>query len=222
MPYIRKFLSSLPQRLLRLGGREQMRRPNFIVSFVQGKDVLDIGVVQHTVAAYERPSWIHKHICQEAAYCVGIDCLEEGVNFLRSKGFNVYNGNAETFDLGRKFDVVVAGEIIEHLDNVGIFLDNVLRHLNFKGCLVLTTPNPWFWGRSWQALFGEPDANPEHTAWFSIGMLRELLLRHGLEIELVQYDSGEDLPSWYFFLPARLRHTSIWLAARVASADGVS
>lgn len=220
MSRILNVLRRLPYGLYQLLGPEGMRRPDFIVSFVHGKDVLDIGVVQHTAAAYEHPAWIHKHICREAAYCVGIDYIKEGVEFLRSKGFNVIVANAETFDLGRKFDVVVAGEIIEHLDNVGAFLDNVCRHLSPNGWLVLTTPNPWFWGYAWEAMFGEPAENPEHIAWFSIGMLRRLLRRHGFEIERVQYGSGEDLPWFLPFFPARLRHTSIWLAARVVGVAG--
>lgn len=206
----------LPYRLL---GPERMRRPNFILQFVRGKDALDVGVVQHDVSAYEHPAWIHAHVHRSAASCVGIDYLEEGVRFLQTKGFNVIQANAEDFDLKRSFDVVVAGEIIEHLNNVGRFLVTVRRHLRSGGRLVITTPNPWFVGHFWEALFGDPQENPEHTAWFSMGMLREILRRHGFEVETSLYGSGEDRPWLVPILPARLCHTSIWLVAR--STDGV-
>jgi 2-polyprenyl-3-methyl-5-hydroxy-6-metoxy-1,4-benzoquinol methylase len=195
-------------------GRERMRRPNFILEYVRGKAVLDIGVVQHDVAAYEHPAWIHRHVAREAAACVGLDYLEEGVKFLQAKGYDVVQANAEDFDLGRTFDVVVAGEIIEHLNNVGAFLTMVRRHLRPGGRLVITTPNPWFIGHGWECLFSDPAENPEHTAWFSMGMLRELLRRHSFEVERALYGSGEDIPWLVPILPARLRHTSIWLVAR--------
>ena len=43
--------------------------------------------------------------------------------------------------LGRKFDVIVTGEILEHLPNQGLFLENAERHLKKKGVQILTTPN---------------------------------------------------------------------------------
>lgn len=213
MTRILRILWRFPFLLL---GKERMRRPDFIIPYARGREVLDIGVVQHDISAYEHPAWIHRHVRNVAASCVGIDYLAEGVDFLRSKGFDVIQANAEDFDLGRTFDVAIAGEIIEHVNNVGAFLRTVRRHLRPGGKLVITTPNPWFLGHAWQAFFAEPEENPEHTAWFSIGMLTVLLGRHGFDVELAQYASGEDRPWRFPLLPARLRHTSIWLVARVA------
>lgn len=216
MSKIFNVLRRLPFRFL---GPERNRRPDFILGYARGKEVLDVGVVQHDVATYERPEWLHRHVAREAAYCMGIDYLEEGVQFLQSKGFNVVKANAEEFDLGRTFDVVIAGEIIEHVNNVGAFLTAVRRHLKPGGRLVITTPNPWFFGHGWECFFDDPAENPEHTAWFSIGMLRELLRRHAYAVERVLYGSGEDRPWQWRILPARMRHTSIWLVA-CKRADG--
>ena len=59
----------------------------------------------------------------------------------RERGFDVRAGDAQALDLGRTFDVVWAGELIEHLSCAGAFLDGARRHLEPGGRLVLTTPN---------------------------------------------------------------------------------
>ena len=211
---VARFFSKMPIRFL---GKERMRRPRFFKNLVAGKEVLDVGVIEHNIRAYDRPQWIHRHIVEAASYCVGIDYLKDGIEFLRSKGFNVLQADAESFELGRQFDVITAGEVIEHLSNVGRFLTTAHRHLKPQGLLVITTPNPWFYGRAWSALFGEPEENPEHTAWFTMGTLKEVLRRHGFDVESALYASGQDLPWLLPILPARMRHTSIWLVARARS-----
>lgn len=210
-----RFSKGLRRWPFALLGREGLRRVTFVMPYIRGRDVLDVGIVQHTVEAYDHPAWLHRHIRREARSCFGVDYLAEGVEFVKSKGFDVAQADAENLDLGRTFDVVVAGEIIEHLSNVGAFLEGAKRHLRSAGRLIITTPNPWFVGRGWEALFGEPLENAEHTAWFSIRMLAELLRRHSFRVESVQYGSSEHLPWIVPIVPARLRHTSIWLVARV-------
>jgi hypothetical protein len=54
------------------------------------------------------------------------------------------------------------------------------------GRLIITTPNPCFWGRSWQALYDDPPENSEYTAWFSMGILEKLLRRHQFNVESAQ------------------------------------
>ena len=58
-----------------------------------------------------------------------------------SAGTTCVAADAEEFDLGRSFEVVWAGEIIEHLSCAGGFLDAARRHLEPGGRLVITTPN---------------------------------------------------------------------------------
>lgn len=46
-------------------------------------------------------------------------------------------------ELGEKFDTIVAGEIIEHLDNPHAFLAGCFDVLNPGGVLLISTPNPY-------------------------------------------------------------------------------
>jgi len=99
-----------------------MMRDNIIRELVRGRNVLDVG----SMADGSRPPVLYRNLKAWARSVVGIDLLP-------SKEQTIIHGNMETCDLGRKFDVVVVGDVIEHVDNPGIMLDNISRHLHDDG-----------------------------------------------------------------------------------------
>ena len=70
-----------------------------------------------------------------------MDYEADEIEKLKAAGYNVVSADATHFDLQQKFDAIVAGELIEHLSNPGLFLDCSSRHLQNNGLLILTTPN---------------------------------------------------------------------------------
>lgn len=50
-------------------------------------------------------------------------------------------GNAEDFNLGTDFDLVVSFQVIEHLYNPTAMIANVKRHMKPGATLIITTPN---------------------------------------------------------------------------------
>jgi hypothetical protein len=111
-------------------------RWDFLRPLVEGKDVLEIGPAElvGTVNKRKRDRWIHGRIADVAERLVGVEVSEPQVGALRAEGFDVRLGDAETFDLGEGFDVIVAGELIEHLSNPGLFLDRA-RDASYAGIL---------------------------------------------------------------------------------------
>lgn len=194
-----------------------MKKVDFIVSRVRGLDVLDVGVVQHTLEAAALENWVHRHVAGAAKSYVGIDMADPTP--LREQGFDVRQADAQNFDLGRTFDVVVAGDIIEHLHDVAGFFESVSRHLRPGGRLIITTPNPWFLVRVLQASRGQVYENPEHTAWYSLGTLEELIQRFGFRVVHAEYGSSEGFLYRLPILPDILRHTSVWIEAELAAND---
>jgi 2-polyprenyl-3-methyl-5-hydroxy-6-metoxy-1,4-benzoquinol methylase len=88
------------------------------------------------------------------------------------------------FNLSEKFDVVVAGELIEHLENTEIFLNNVKRHLKKNGIFFLTTPNPTSFRFFFYALLNrEPDFSG-HIKYFTKDALILLLKKYFKVIEI--------------------------------------
>ena len=108
---------------------------------VKDKSVLDVGCVAHSASEEASEFWVHGHLVRHAKSVLGIDILPEDVEELQRHGYNMVCADAMSDDLGQKFDVIVAGEVIEHVVNPGQLLTNMRRHLKEDGVLVLTTPH---------------------------------------------------------------------------------
>lgn len=162
---------------------------DFISAYVKGKTVLDVGCIDHSASHAAENTWLHQHLVASAKYTVGLDLLESDAAKLREAGYNIVCGDACTASLGRTFDVIVAGEIIEHIDSTAAFLTNMAGHLNEDGRLVLTTPNAFFLLHMIESVFRSPDDcwNPEHVCWYEPFTLRNLLSRNNLEIDSMYY-----------------------------------
>lgn len=184
----------------------------FAVRHCRDKDVLDVGCVQHNPENYQSRFWMHRALTAVSRSVQGLDIYEEGVEYLRKKGYKVFSGDAQDFSLEQDFDVIVAGDLIEHLENPGGFLASCREHLRPGGVLLISTPNPWYWRNvAKAALFARVSNNPEHTFWICPITLQQLAARHSLEVTEVTFGSryARDrlIP-----LPKGLKHTS-WHAA---------
>ncbi len=155
--------------------------------YIEGRTVLDCGPGGEQVKPDEewwQNLFLHRKIRELARECIGIDNDNAAVEALRKMGFDIHFGDVERMSLGRKFEVVVAGEFIEHLSNPGLFLENVKEHLVADGKLILTSPNAWALGNIVRAVFGrKPEINKGHVAWYDLVMFEQLLKRHGFVIE---------------------------------------
>lgn len=150
-------------------------RIEWIVRQCQKQDVLDAGCVGMAIP-YNYPEWLHGLIRKHAKFVLGIDSNLEKIKQLRKAGYNIKFADAENFSLSRKFDVIVASELIEHLSNPGLFLKCARSHLRRGGRLVLTTPNARFPG-NW---FFEQ--SQDHVCIFTMQLLRQLLQKNSFKI----------------------------------------
>ncbi|WP_174811842.1 class I SAM-dependent methyltransferase [Salinadaptatus halalkaliphilus] len=110
----------------------------------QSNAVLHIGCIGYEDYLFDDDVWLHSWIDDHAGDLVGIDLLEEQVERGQENGYEMYVEDAQDFDLGRQFDVIVAGNVIEHLPNPGLFLDCCEKHLTDDGVLLITTPHPTY------------------------------------------------------------------------------
>ncbi len=170
-----------------------------ILEYCKGKKVLHLGYVQHSPKykkQIEDGTWLHAHISKVAKEAVGLDILEDAVDDLqRNYGYKGYVGNVERLqevDLKETFDVIVAGELIEHLENPGLFLEGVKNFLREDSILIITTPNAF--GETYQKMYNrKPEAewvNEEHVTWYSSYTLQRILERCGYEESLYGYYFG--------------------------------
>jgi 2-polyprenyl-3-methyl-5-hydroxy-6-metoxy-1,4-benzoquinol methylase len=164
---------------------------------------------------------MHDMICKEARYCLGVDIEKAELSKLREKGYNVKFADVEKMDLGKKFDVVVAGELIEHLSNPGSFVERTNLHLKKNGILILTTPNPLSFGIIYKKLLGKNvRVHDQHTCFFDAQTLGQLLNRYGFEVEEVYWHIRPEARMHTFinFRP-ELAPTFIMIAKKIKGVD---
>ncbi len=159
-------------------------KSSFISELVEGRDVLDCGCVGDR----DEDLLVHELIRSKAGSCVGVDVNEGKIRGLKARGFDVLCQDVEKLDLKKKFDVVFAGELLEHLNDSGLFLEKAREHLKKDGRILLTTPNPYYLTMIFRNLLGiRVLVNPEHTCWFTPETLKTLLEKAGFTVEQTLY-----------------------------------
>ena len=172
-----------------------MDRDKYLISFIKNKEILDLGFLGENKK--DLFSLLHKFLLKNAKSVCGVDFHKDRINFLKKKGYDVMYDDVMTLkniiSAKRKFDVVVAGELIEHIENLGLFLDNIKNVLKKDdGVIIVTTPNmfslrymirhiflkqetPYWKNRSDEIKFG-------HVVGFSNMLLHNLFMRKGYKI----------------------------------------
>jgi 2-polyprenyl-3-methyl-5-hydroxy-6-metoxy-1,4-benzoquinol methylase len=160
-------------------------RGRYVCDLVAGKSVLDVGVVEHTREACESSGWLHRRLRSSASRCLGVDILADEIDHLREKGFDVICADITAKPLPEIFDVIVAGEVLEHIEVPGAFMSNCAQMLRPGGRLIVTVPNPWYANRIWKnawSRFSYVDS-ADHIAWYDAATLYELGQRHGFILQ---------------------------------------
>jgi 2-polyprenyl-3-methyl-5-hydroxy-6-metoxy-1,4-benzoquinol methylase len=159
-----------------------IKRFTALKPWIEDKKVLDIGCVKHDWHQSARSDWIHALIIKHSKEAIGIDISEEGVRELAERGYKVEVANAENFELNTHFDVIFAGELIEHLEDKKGFINSCKKHMNVDSKLIITTPNSFGIVYFFVRLIGINFINSEHTCWFDEQTLEQLLNRHDLQV----------------------------------------
>jgi SAM-dependent methyltransferase len=178
----------------RLPRRGPCDRVELLLEFCSAKSVVHVGFVdeRRLDAKLEGGKWLHTRLAAAAESIVGLDLSEEGVRWAKEHGFEAHAVDAQSPEavaaLGLEpADVVVAGEIIEHLDAPGPFLRAMRSLLKPDGLLVVTTPNAYRVLNFLAPASGSELIHPDHTAWHSPHTLRNLLVRNGWAVEGMAY-----------------------------------
>jgi SAM-dependent methyltransferase len=183
---------------------EIVQRLEFIKRISMGKRVLHLGCTNcpYTLEAIESGTLLHKDLAEVSRELYGFDYDQEGIDVLASKGYDkLYRADLENLDdvaLDMQFDVIIAGEMIEHLNNPGRFLNGIKRFMNRETRLVITTINAYsgmrflVYGLRGRGGSLEP-VHPDHVSYYSYSTLKLILQRHGFTVEnFMFYDLGDE------------------------------
>jgi len=142
---------------------------------VRGLNILDCGVSK---------GGVNDRLSKEGVHCFGID-----INPRELKGVKITQAdlNKGIPKFGVRFDVVFAGEIIEHLFDDSKFIRECYRFLKPDGILIVTVPNLVSFPNRALMLFGAMPltayaAAPFHYHVYNRNSLKNLIRKEGFEI----------------------------------------
>jgi len=183
---------------------ELVQRVDFIKKAAAGKKVLHLGCTNYpyTKQAIDNDMLLHFELEKTARELYGFDFDQAGLDILAENGGkNLFQADLEKLekvDLDEKFDVIIAGEMIEHLNNPGLFLNGIKRFMNAETELIITTINSYcamrflIYGLRGKGGENEP-VHPDHVAYYSYKTLSLILNRANLDVKkFCFYDLGNE------------------------------
>lgn len=178
-----------------------------IMMLVKGTSVLHVGCCDHLPLIrqkIEQHTWLHGLLEEECKDVIGIDINREAIDFINKNNLcknEVYCADITSQDFvevlpKKEIEVVLLGEIVEHLDNPVCFLQRTrenLQQYGFRGKYVITVPNAYCILRRPYAERGYEGINSDHRYWFTPYTICKILVQAGLypeELQFVSYGLG--------------------------------
>lgn len=210
----------------RLPRKRAADREQYLLEKCRGKTVLHLGCVDplHLEEAAPKGQLLHQRLQEVAKELWGLDTDEVGIRWMKEKlgTERLLRGDVERLagmEIGRRFDVVLAGEIIEHLANPGLFLEGVREHLHADGVLLVSVPNALSIRAFLHLARGHERVHSDHVCWYSPRTITHLLNRYGFRIE--------DMRPYYWSTPSTWGgRLMLWLVKALCAgspwlADGI-
>jgi len=198
-------LKYLRGEILDTGLKVQIRRNKYpvisresqIINIIKNKSVIHLGCSDHIQIINSKikdNKWLHKLITDNAADCIGIDIDRESVEYLRNElGYkNVYHGNVLSEIIKpvteKKWDYVVFGEIVEHLDNPVDFLKVFKeKYGKYVSNFIITVPNIYNRHHFKNMLNYVENINTDHRFSFTPYTINRVIVAAGYRPEEVYY-----------------------------------
>jgi len=161
-------------------------KEDVLAEFSRDRNVLHLGAVGETCQSPEQQvaqarHGAHSILNRVARKCVGVDTNRAGVDALREAGLfdNIMAADATTLARDQvpleSVDVIVAGDILEHMTSPESLLHAAARISDPETVLLLTTPNCVGLGVLANYARGRAIEGPDHKVSFNIYTLRHLL-----------------------------------------------
>lgn len=168
-----------------------MGRMDFVLNKCKGKKVLHLGCVDEGLTA-ERLNCgelLHFKLINVATEVWGVDISKEGILLLQEHGANnLVWGDIEQIDKieelkGHDFDIILLTEVLEHLNNPGLFLQGVKKLFDPNTIMIITVPNGLRLTGLIRQIKGYEFVHPDHNYWFSYKTVNTLMEKNGYYIE---------------------------------------
>jgi 2-polyprenyl-3-methyl-5-hydroxy-6-metoxy-1,4-benzoquinol methylase len=173
----------------------------------EAKAILHIGCTgaPNTAVRWREGTLLHKNLCDNLVagqQLVGVDIDEPSLTWLQERMPHQEllladaHHLSDCFGPDMRFDLVLAGDVIEHLANPGLFLESARMVLDAGGRILITTANAFGVAGFAKALLDHEPVHPEHTAYFSRSTLGRLCELCGLRMVRFGYYRCESMTSF--------------------------
>jgi len=156
---------------------------------------------------------------------VGTDFSPEAADIARTTGAEVFVGGIEQISPERKFDCVVATQVIEHVYEPVAFVKGLAEHTKRGGHIVVATPDLGgilrrVMGQHWPSFKA-----PEHVVYFDFARLNVVMQRAGLtNVRRLPHPHAFPLgliaAKFRLNLPSPLARLKVWVPTSVVAAYG--
>jgi hypothetical protein len=188
--------------------KKPVERVKYITNICINKNVLDLGCFDETALIKENSTnYLFQQISTVSSLHIGVDNSKllppEGITY--SENVKIMHG--DIYDLHKmglekyNFDVIIAGELIEHLPNTLQFFLNLKRDFVGKQ-IVCSTPNATSFSNMVLALFKRESCHIDHFQVYSYKTLNTLCRN-------AQFKSWEIVPYNVKFTEMIMRSTGI-------------
>jgi 2-polyprenyl-3-methyl-5-hydroxy-6-metoxy-1,4-benzoquinol methylase len=181
----------------------------FAKDYVSDKQVLDIGCGEGYGSNY---------LAQFAAKVTGIDYNSDIIDYAKSKYHkdNLAFCVVEATDLNsldNRFDIICSFQVIEHIKEADVFLNDIKNLLNNGGIFICSTPN-----KLDASPHSEVPVNKYHIREYLLEEFRELLKKYFMDLEVIGLKRGASLKFYrrlkkiglFNFLPKQLNPVKIF------------
>lgn len=174
-------------------------RDAFIRERCSGKRTFHIGCANwpFTEALLDARKLLHVDLEPICSRLAGVDIEEEAIELMQRRGVdNVFAADSSTFDriveqLGWTPEIVLVGEVLEHVEAPGMLLKDCARCMTAETALLITVPNALSLKGVLHVMLGHEKVHHDHVAYYSYANLCQLASRCNLWIsEALTYRSS--------------------------------
>lgn len=162
-------------------------RQDWLTDLSRGKEVIHLGFADYGCDSHRlvEGAWLHARIHSVADHVVGLDSDPEAVTLAEARGLDAKLVDCTDVDAVQRLkidqaDLVIVGELIEHVDNPSALLRAAGRLVRPDGEVVITTPNAFNLHTIILAAGRREMVHPDHLMTFSPRQLFETARRSGL------------------------------------------
>lgn len=168
-----------------------------IFKIMKNRTVLHVGAIgDFSNHLKNLKRWDFDKIKRIAKETTGIDINKKFIEKVKEKEYNILFHDAENIDLKKSFDIIYAGDLIEHLSNPGKFLASCFKHMHNDSVLIITRPNPYSLSLLIRGLMNKVSPMREHTMYIHRDNLKEIAKRYNLKLTRTEYytEKNKDNP----------------------------